>query len=91
MTLVELINKSFQSGIVPDNFKIAKASPIFKSESQVLCNNYRPISLLSDTSKLIEKLMHNWVYNFLEQQNCFYNGQFVFCLSLPTNDVHWYW
>ena len=85
--LAELINKSFQSGIFPDIFKIAKVIPIFKSESRVLCNNYRPISLLSNISKLIEKLMYKQVYSFLEQQNCFYNAQFGFRLSLSTNNA----
>ena len=85
--LAELINKSFQSGIFPDIFKIAKVIPIFKSESRVLCNNYRPISLLSNISKLIEKLMHKRVYSFLEQQNFFYNAQFGFRLSLSTNNA----
>ena len=85
--LAELINKSFQSGIFPDIFKIAKVIPIFKSESRVLCNNYRPISLLSNISKLIEKLMYKQVYSFLEQQNCFYNAEFGFCLSLSTNNA----
>ena len=86
--LAELINKSFQSDIFPDIFKIAKVIPVFKSESRVLCNNYRPTSLLSNISKLIEKLMHIRVYTFLEQQNCFYNAQFGFCLSLSTNIIH---
>ena len=53
--LAEIINKSFQSDIFPDVFKIAKVIPIFKSESWVFCNNYRPISLLSNISQLIEK------------------------------------
>ena len=56
--LVELVNKSFQSGIFPDIFKIAKIIPIFKNESPVLSNNYRSISLLSNISKITEKLMH---------------------------------
>ena len=76
-SLVELVNKSFQSDIIPDIFKIAKAISIFKSESRVLRNTHRPISLLSNISKLIETLMHKLLYSFLEQQNCFYNGQFV--------------
>ena len=83
----ELFNKSFQSNVFPDIFKIAKVILIFKSESQVLCNNYRPISLLSNISKLMEKLMHKRVYTFLEQQNCFYNAQFGFRLSLSTNNA----
>ena len=31
--------------------------------------------------------MHKRVYSFLEQQNCFYNTQFGFCLSLSTNNA----
>ena len=85
--LAELINKSFQGGIFPDIFKIAKFIPVFKSEARVLCNNYRPISLLSNISKLIEKLMHRQVYSFLEQQNCFYNAQFGLGLRVSTNNA----
>ena len=44
LPLAELINKSFQNGIFPDIFKIAKVILVFKSESRVLCNNYTPIS-----------------------------------------------
>ena len=83
--LAELIIKSFQSGIFADIFKIAKVILIFKTESRVLCSSYRPISLLSN-SKLIGELMHKRVYS-LEQQNCFYNAQFVFRLSLSTNNA----
>ena len=64
--LAELINKSFQSSIFQDIFKTAKVIAIFKSESQVLCNIYRPIFLLSSNNKLIEKLMNKPVYSFLE-------------------------
>ena len=85
--LVELINKSFQSSIFPDIFKIAKVIPIFNRELRVLRNKYRAISLLSYISKLIEKLMYKRVYSFLEQQNCFYNVQFGFRLGLSTNNA----
>ena len=85
--LVELVKRSFQSGIFLEIFKIAKVIPIIKSESWVLCNNYRPISLLSKISKLIGKLMHKQLYSFLEKQNCFYNVEFTFCLSLSTNNA----
>ena len=71
--LAALINKSFQSGIFPDIFKIAKVIPIFKSESQVLCSNYRPIALLSNISRLIEeKLMH--------KSTPFYNNKIAFIM-----------
>ena len=31
--------------------------------------------------------MHERVYNFLEQQSCFYNAQFGFLLNLSTNNA----
>ena len=61
--LAELVNKLFQSGTFLDIFKIAKVIPIFRSESQVLCNNYRPIYLLSNIRKLIEKLINKQLNN----------------------------
>ena len=66
-------------------FKIAKVIPVFKKGDQQECNNYRPISLLPNTSKLIEKLLNNCLYSFLEQNNCFFNYQFGFRNNHSTN------
>ena len=41
-------------------------------------NNYRPISLISNISKIIEKLTHKRINSFLEQKNIFYPFQFCF-------------
>ena len=53
-----LINKSLETGIVPDKLKLAKVIPIYKSKDKELLNNYRPISLLPIISKIMEKLVH---------------------------------
>ena len=50
--LALLINHSFQSGIYPDTFKIAKVISLFKKGNPELPSNYRPISLLSIFSKI---------------------------------------
>ena len=50
--LSELINKSFSAGCFPNICKTEKVIFIFKTESRLLCNNYRPISLLSILVKL---------------------------------------
>ena len=49
------------------------------------CNNYRPIFLLSNISELIEKLLHNHLYSFLEQNKCLFNYQFGFRNNHSTN------
>ena len=67
LPLAKSINKSFETGIFLDICKVAKVVPIFKSETRLLCNSYRPISLLSNIGKIIEKLMHQRLNFFLEQ------------------------
>ena len=76
--LVSIINLSFIKGTFPKLMKLAKILPIFKSGSKSDVNNYRPISLLSVFNKILEKLMHNRLYSFLEQNNVIYNSQFGF-------------
>ena len=44
--LSKIINLSFATGIFPDLCKIAKVVLLFKKENELLCENYRPISLL---------------------------------------------
>ena len=41
-------------------------------------SNYRPISLISNISKIIEKLIHSRLNSYLEQKNIFYSIQFGF-------------
>ena len=64
--------KILANGTFPNVCKIAKVVPVFKNESRLLCNNYRPISLLSNVGKIIEKLMHQRLNQFLEENECFY-------------------
>ena len=69
-----------------DNLKISKAIPFFKDKgSKLECKNYRPISLLSNVNKIIEKIMYNRLYNFLEKYNCIYENQFGFRSHHSTN------
>ena len=76
--LTNIINNSFQNGIFPDFFKIAQVIPIYKKGCKLDRSNYRPISLLSNISKLFEKLMHNRLSNFLKTSNIIYELQFGF-------------
>ena len=58
--------------------KIADISPLFKSGTKHLLNNYRPISLLLMISKLLEKTMHTRIYGFLDNNHSFFKSQYSF-------------
>ena len=52
--------------------------PIHKGGSTEELNNYRPISLLSIFDKIIEKLMHKRLHDFLQAHNILFQNQFGF-------------
>ena len=64
---------------------IANAILIFKKDSKLIVSNYRPISLLSNINKILEKLMFKRVYEFLERNKSIYKLQFGFRAKHSTN------
>ena len=64
---------------------MANVCPIFKKSDKNKCENYRPISLLSNISKLYERAMHTRVYDFLEKYKLLYERQFGFRKKHSTN------
>ena len=76
--LVHIFNLSIITGIVPEQLKIAKVVPIYKSGEKNKCNNYRPISVLPAFSKILERIIHKRLYNFLDRYNLLHNSQFGF-------------
>ena len=83
--LCQIFNLSFASGTHPEKLRISKTVPIFKKGSRLSVTNYRPISLLSNLNKIIEKLMFTRVYNFIEKYNCIYELQCGFRQKHNTN------
>ena len=57
--LTYLINKSFTDGIFPVELKLARVVPILKASDLSQIANYKPISVLTLFSKVIEIIMHN--------------------------------
>ena len=76
--LAHIFNQSLLTGTVPDNMKISKIVPLFKSGNKKILNNYRPISILPAFSKLSEKLVCNRLVNFLETHGLLYKHQYGF-------------
>ena len=83
--LSNIFNLYFSTGVFPSGLKIAKVIPIHKKESKLKCPNYRPISLLSNLDKILEKLMHNRIYELLEKYKLIYPLQFGFQQHYSTS------
>ena len=73
-----MINCSFRTGTFPDNLKIAKVCPVFKSGSVSNFSDYRPISVLPSFSKVFEKIAYNRLYNFVNSQDILTPSQYGF-------------
>ena len=76
--LATIVNHSFEYGILPNKLKLGKINPLNKKYSTDYPSNYRPISILSVFSKIIEKLMHKRLYNFFDTFQMLYHLQFGF-------------
>ena len=84
--LAELINLWLNQGKFPTILKIAKVIPVHKTGDKSECDNYRPVSLISNISKLIEKTVHERLYSFLEKEQLLFEGQFGFRNNRSTTD-----
>ena len=73
-----LANLSFSTGIFPTNLKVANVIPLFKKDDHTFCSNYRPISLLSNLSKITERLIHTRLTMFLNINSILCEKQFGF-------------
>lgn len=76
--LTNCINYCLEQGTFPNNLKIAKVTPIFKSGKRSDPNNYRPISVLPVMSKIFEKILYNRLETYLNSINFLYNKQYGF-------------
>ena len=76
--LCYIINVSFDTGVFPDVLKLAKVIARHKGGPSDNLNNYRPISLLSIFDKIMEKIMHKKLSEFLDEHEILFINQFGF-------------
>ena len=67
--LATLFTLSLSQGCLPSDWTSANITPVFKKGNKHLITNYRPISLTSTVVKLLERLVHCQLTDFLESNN----------------------
>jgi len=83
--ITAIINKSLKEGAFPTKLKLAMVIPIFKKGDKTKCPNYRPISLLSNISKIFERIMYNRIESFLNANSILYQHQYGFRKKYSTD------
>lgn len=68
-SLTAIFSLSLNMGIYVDEWKLARLSPIYKSEDRRKCENYRPISILPIISKVFEREVFGQIYGYLNENS----------------------
>lgn len=76
--LTRLFQLSLDSGEVPTDWRHAWVVPIFKKGERHLAANYRPVSLTSITSKILEHIIHSSVMKHFDHHNILTDSQHGF-------------
>ena len=85
--LQHLFNISISQGIFPNILKKSQVIVLFKKGDKRLPGNYRPISLLSQFSKIFEKIIKNRMNEFMNKFSKINESQFGFRQNSSTNDA----
>jgi hypothetical protein len=90
-----IFQRSLDTGSVPSSWLCANISPIFKKGDRSDASNYRPVSLTSICSKILEHIIHSQIMNHFDKFSILTNKQHGFrakhsCeaqLILTVNDL----
>ena len=82
--LTEIFRKSLRSGEVPEDWRRANITCIFKKGNKQDPGNYRPVSLTSVICKLLESNIREEIMNHLSKHNLLSDSQFGFRKNRST-------
>jgi len=80
-----ICNRSFLTGIFPDNMKIGEVLPVYKSGDKQTLTNDIPISLLPQFSKILQKLSISRLDSFLNKYDVLSEHQYGFRSNCSTS------
>ena len=83
-SLTFIFNQAITLSSFPDEWKMARVTPLYKNGQRNIPGNYRPISVLPAISKIMERILYNQLYNYLTKFELLSNSQFGFRKSHST-------
>ena len=94
--LTTIFNSSLRKIVFLNIWKVANVTPIFKSGSKSDANNYRPISVVSVFPRILERIVHNQIYEHFKVTKALTMSQSAFqkccstIASLIDSTDKWY-
>ena len=83
--ITHIVNLSIAQGVVPQDFKLAKVTALHKKGSKLDPGNYRPVSIISSISKVVERIVCEQIEKYLATKNLMYEYQSGFRTSHSTD------
>ena len=83
--ITHICNLSFETGVFPEMMKVSKVVPLYKSGDKNVFTNYRPVALLPQFSKVLEKLFNNRLEKFLNKNQILSDTQYGFRENRSTS------
>ena len=85
LPITHIVNTSISTNIVPSDFKAARVKPLHKKNSKLEVGNYRPVSILTAISKILEKAVYIQLESHLTDNNLLYDFQSGFRGAYSTD------
>ena len=84
-TLTAIINLSISTGYLPEDWKLAKVTPVYKNKgAKNDCGSYRPISVICHIAKIMEKAVQTQLKNYLLEHDFITNIQSAYLANHST-------
>lgn len=84
MFLQLVFQKSFETGVLPDEWKLSRVVPIYKAGDPYSPYNYRPVSLTCISCKLMEHILYKHISVYIEEHNILSTRQHGFRQGFST-------
>ena len=72
----ENINQCISKSVLPSDLKLADVTPVYKKKSKNSKDNYRPVSILSNISKIYERCTYDQIQLFFDSASSKYQCGF---------------